>query len=76
MPRWDKRCADGHVFEYTASYAEHEEAKKAGIKCGTCGKLTETVVGFDPKHGIGIIYNAVGFYGKVPTMDAHVTGNM
>lgn len=75
MPRWDKRCEDGHVHEYSGTYKEHETAKEAGIPCPECGKPTETVISFG-RYGGGIVYKCAGFYGNVPTQDAHWSGNM
>jgi predicted nucleic acid-binding Zn ribbon protein len=74
MPRWDKRCKEcSTTFEYEGTYAEHESDKKENkIVCQSCGGPTETVIGDCGE----IVYKCAGFYGNVPTRDAHATGNM
>jgi len=74
MINYDIRCTEGHIDEVAFGGISAFKDFIPMATCAQCDSPVEVVIlpRNSPK-GIGVIYNAHGFYGSIPTEMAHNT---
>lgn len=81
MPNYGFVCANNHATEITMSFSEWDEHCKSakdedGRVITECANPECLGIAYRQFTLSDVIYNAPGFYGKIPTICAHNSGHM